>query len=52
MIQLSKRETRDKVVAKWLEFAEYPKARAYDAHSRQVAKEATHVCCNARDYGL
>jgi len=41
MFQLSKPETVDEAVAKLLEFAEYPKARAHDARSCQVAKEAT-----------
>jgi hypothetical protein len=41
MFQMCKLETVDEAVAKLLEFAEYPKARAYDAHSCQVAKEAT-----------
>jgi hypothetical protein len=38
---MCKLETLDEAVAKLLEFAEYPKARAYDAHSCQVAKEGT-----------
>lgn len=39
--QTSKLETVDEAVAKQLEFTEFPKAWAYDAHSCQVAKEAT-----------
>jgi hypothetical protein len=41
MFQLSKLETVYEAVTMLLEFAEYPKARAYDAHSCQVAEEAT-----------
>jgi hypothetical protein len=41
MFQLSKLETVDKAVAKLLEFAGRPKVRGNEAHSCQVAKEAT-----------